>query len=211
MDLSITQDVFQQHRWQTQRGTVPHRLHELRQPAEPQLGRQPAPGRAGHAGVRRADPHQRRRRCAGTCHLPHGRRQRPAGDQDVPDQHALSRIRRWQRRLPVHAQLPLLLQLGQVERSKVRGFAVRRFRPAPANHEPMNSRTDDLPDFGSCADCTCAERSGCARAHRIVIAASNFEPFFATRRPVSWHQSCSLWPGSNHGNARTSFGDHPGR
>ena len=76
---------------------------ELRQPAEQQLGRRPAPDS-------QSDSDQRRRRCAGTRDLPTGRRQQRAAhavarDDDVPAG-----------RVQLHDQPAVHVQLGQVGR-----------------------------------------------------------------------------------------------
>ena len=58
MDLSLIAGHLHEHRRQTEQRSVPHRFHELREPAESQLGSQPAHGCRNHRGQWRADPDQ---------------------------------------------------------------------------------------------------------------------------------------------------------
>ena len=91
VDLSMMQDIFRQHRRQAERRANSLRHHELRQPAEPQLGCEPAPRASDDGGERRADSDEPRGGPSdGPRHLsPRGRQQR-AGKGDVPDGHEVS-------------------------------------------------------------------------------------------------------------------------
>ena len=90
----------QEHQGQAQRRPVPHRHPELRQPAELELGRRPA-----------RDPQQHpdaRRRSTPAARLSY--RMQVVNNQLVT-QDASSRPAASLRRLPVHAQLPVFVQL----------------------------------------------------------------------------------------------------